>query len=42
MLREKFARVKVLLDNLINMKPKYLGEPVIIGEGLIQERAQDK
>ncbi|OJR64324.1 protein SanA, partial [Escherichia coli] len=25
MLREKFARVKVLLDNLINKKPKHLG-----------------
>lgn len=42
MLREKFARVKVLLDNLINKKPKYLGQPVTIGEGIIQERAQDK
>ncbi|MDR0195274.1 MAG: YdcF family protein [Myroides sp.] len=42
MLREKLARVKVLLDNLINKKPKYLGNPVNIGEGVIQERAQDK
>ncbi|MDM1396196.1 SanA/YdcF family protein [Myroides odoratimimus] len=42
MLREKFARVKVLLDNLINKKPKYLGAPVLIGEGKIQKRAQDK
>lgn len=42
MLREKFARVKVLLDNLINKKPKHLGAPVQIGEGIIQERAQDK
>ncbi|WP_025124545.1 SanA/YdcF family protein [Myroides odoratimimus] len=42
MLREKFARVKVLLDNLINKKPKHLGTPVLIGEGIIQQRAQDK
>ncbi|MCO7724471.1 YdcF family protein [Myroides odoratimimus] len=42
MLREKFARVKVLLDNLINKKPKHLGVPVQIGEGIIQKRAQDK
>lgn len=39
MLREKLARVKVLLDNLFNKKPKYLGEPIVIGEGVIQERA---
>ncbi|SDH96889.1 SanA/YdcF family protein [Myroides phaeus] len=31
LIREKFARVKVLLDNLISKKPKYLGEPIEIG-----------
>ncbi|MGG5507953.1 MULTISPECIES: SanA/YdcF family protein [unclassified Myroides] len=38
LLREKFARVKVLLDNLINKKPKYLGPQILIGEGLKQEK----
>ncbi|MBB1140315.1 vancomycin high temperature exclusion protein [Myroides sp. WP-1] len=40
LLREKFARVKVLLDNLINKKPKYLGSPILIGEGLKQEKVE--
>ena len=31
-LREKLARVKVFVDNLINTKPKYLGDPVILPE----------
>lgn len=31
LIREKFARVKVLLDNLISKKPKYLGAPIKIG-----------
>lgn len=29
-LREKFARVKVFVDLLLNKQPKFLGEPVII------------
>lgn len=29
-LREKFARVKVFLDILLNKKPKFLGEPIQI------------
>ncbi|MDR2224264.1 MAG: YdcF family protein [Flavobacteriaceae bacterium] len=40
LLREKFARVKVLLDNLTDKKPKHLGPSIEIGEGLIQERAE--
>lgn len=39
LLREKFARVKVMLDNISNKKPKYLGTPVEIGENTIQEKA---
>lgn len=31
MLREKFARVKLLLDKILNKKPKFLGEPIEIG-----------
>lgn len=30
MTREKFARVKVFVDILLNKQPKFLGEPVII------------
>ena len=40
LLREKFARVKVLLDQLIDKKPKYLGPKVLIGEGLKQEKVE--
>ena len=29
-LREKFARVKVFVDLLLNKQPKYLGDPVVI------------
>ncbi|MTG98952.1 MULTISPECIES: vancomycin high temperature exclusion protein [Myroides] len=32
LIREKFARVKVILDNLFGKKPKYLGEQIIIGK----------
>lgn len=31
-LREKFARVKVFIDLLVNNKPKFLGEKIVIGE----------
>lgn len=31
-LREKFARVKVFIDLLVNKKPKFLGEKIVIGE----------
>ncbi|WP_010252049.1 SanA/YdcF family protein [Myroides injenensis] len=31
MLREKFARVKLLLDKIFDKKPKFLGEPIEIG-----------
>lgn len=30
MIREKFARVKVFVDLLLNKQPKFLGDPVII------------
>ncbi|WP_158961252.1 SanA/YdcF family protein [Myroides fluvii] len=40
LLREKFARVKVLLDQLIDKKPKYLGPQILIGEGLKQEKVE--
>lgn len=40
LLREKFARVKVLLDNLFHKKPKYLGPQVLIGTGLKQEKVE--
>lgn len=40
LLREKFARVKVLLDNLTNKKPKYLGPQILIGTGLKQEKVE--
>ncbi len=30
--REKFARIKLFVDNVINTKPKFLGEKVIIPE----------
>jgi SanA protein len=32
LLREKFARVKLMIDLLFNVQPKFLGEPIIIGE----------
>lgn len=35
--REGLARVKMYLDIILNTQPKYLGEPIPIGEGLIQE-----
>ena len=31
-IRERFARVKVFLDLLMNKQPKFLGEPVVIEE----------
>ena len=31
-LREKLARVKVFVDNMINTRPRYLGEPVVLTE----------
>lgn len=31
MLREKLARVKVIIDQFLNVKPKHLGTPVTIG-----------
>lgn len=40
LLREKFARVKVVLDHLVNKKPKYLGPQILIGEGLKQEKVE--
>lgn len=40
LIREKFARVKVLLDQLIDKKPKYLGPQILIGEGLKQEKVE--
>ncbi|MGG5578524.1 SanA/YdcF family protein [Myroides sp. C15-4] len=40
LVREKFARVKVLLDNLTNKKPKYLGPQILIGTGLKQEKVE--
>jgi len=40
LLREKFARVKVILDHLTNKKPKYLGPTIQIGEGLKQEKVE--
>lgn len=40
LLREKFARVKVLLDHFIDKKPKYLGPQILIGEGLKQEKVE--
>ncbi|MDM1407765.1 ElyC/SanA/YdcF family protein [Myroides sp. DF42-4-2] len=40
LLREKFARVKVILDNLTNKKPKYLGPQILIGIGLKQEKVE--
>lgn len=38
-LREFFARAKVFADKLIGRKPKFLGEPVILG--VPQQRAND-
>ncbi len=32
LVREKFARVKLMIDLLFNVQPKFLGEPVKIGE----------
>lgn len=40
LLREKFARVKVILDHFIDKKPKYLGPQILIGEGLKQEKVE--
>jgi len=40
LLREKFARVKVLFDHFIDKKPKYLGPQILIGEGLKQEKVE--
>lgn len=40
LLREKFARVKVLLDHFTDKKPKYLGPKILIGEGLKQEKVE--
>lgn len=39
MLREKLARVKVMLDNITSKEPKFLGTPVEIGENKIQDKA---
>ncbi|MEC4114305.1 SanA/YdcF family protein [Myroides pelagicus] len=36
-LREKFARVKVIVDRLFHVKPKYLGDKIIIGVDPIVE-----
>lgn len=34
--REGFARVKLFIDMLINKEPKFLGEPIRIGKGIIE------
>lgn len=39
MLREKLARVKVMLDNITAKEPKFLGAPVEIGENKTQDKA---
>jgi Uncharacterized membrane protein len=35
--REGFARVKLLIDMLVDEQPKFLGEPIEIGDGMIQK-----
>lgn len=35
--REGLARVKLYLDIVVNTQPTYLGDPIPIGEGLIQQ-----
>lgn len=40
-IREGFARVKLCIDMLIGKEPKFLGEPIEIGEGKIQKEVNN-